>query len=88
MEQVDQEYLNDFLKSNSSGNETKTRGHLEKPSVTYEEIFEMAKKMGRGNRELDMSTIVHFIQVSTKRNAYFFKIFLPLLELFLILGIP
>ncbi|KAH0999981.1 hypothetical protein HUJ04_008212, partial [Dendroctonus ponderosae] len=63
MEQVDQEYLNDFLKSNSSGNGTKTKGHLEKPSVTYEEIFEMAKKMGRGNREHDMSTIVHFIQI-------------------------
>uniref|UniRef100_A0AAR5PR56 Pre-mRNA-splicing factor 18 n=2 Tax=Dendroctonus ponderosae TaxID=77166 RepID=A0AAR5PR56_DENPD len=63
MEQVDQEYLNDFLKSNSSGNGTKTKGHLEKPSVTYEEIFEMAKKMGRGNREHDMSTIVHFIQL-------------------------
>ncbi|CAG9769555.1 unnamed protein product [Ceutorhynchus assimilis] len=63
MEQVDQEYLNEFLKSKSSENGSKTKSHSHEPKVSYEEICVMAKKMGRGNREHDMTTIVHFIQL-------------------------
>ncbi|XP_050308552.1 pre-mRNA-splicing factor 18 [Anthonomus grandis grandis] len=64
MDQVDQEYLNDFLKSQTtSDSESQVSSSTQDPSVTYDEICEMAKKMARGNREHDMTTIVHFIQL-------------------------
>lgn len=64
MEQVDQAYLNELINSKSSETEeNKQNNKSQEPTVSYEEICEMAKKMGRGNREHDMITIVHFIQV-------------------------
>lgn len=63
MDEVDQQYLNELLKSKSSENdEAKDRKKPQEPTVSYEEIGEMAKKMGRGNTEHDMMTIVHFIE--------------------------
>ncbi|KAJ8984259.1 hypothetical protein NQ317_007491 [Molorchus minor] len=64
MDQADQEYLNEFLKSqNGSKDVDKSENKTQTSSITYEEIREMAKKMGRGNREHDMTVIVHFIQL-------------------------
>ncbi|XP_066259322.1 pre-mRNA-splicing factor 18 [Euwallacea similis] len=64
MDQVDQEYLNELLKSKATDDsDTKAGTAANQPNVSYEEICEMAKKMGRGNREHDMQTIVHFIQL-------------------------
>ncbi|KAF7283795.1 hypothetical protein GWI33_022835 [Rhynchophorus ferrugineus] len=62
MEQVDQAYLNELLKSKSSEPDDKKDSKSQESTVSYEEICEMAKKMGRGNREHDMITIVNFIQ--------------------------
>ncbi|KAJ8927827.1 hypothetical protein NQ314_019710 [Rhamnusium bicolor] len=68
MEQVDQAYLDELLQppegaSNTEKCESKSHEH----TITYEEIREMAKKMGRGNREHDMTVIVHFIQLILKK---------------------
>ncbi|XP_060525540.1 pre-mRNA-splicing factor 18 [Cylas formicarius] len=63
MEQVDQAYLDELLKSKASGNECKEETTTQEPALSYEEIREMAKKMGRGNREHDMTVIVHFVQL-------------------------
>lgn len=64
MEQVDQAYLDEMLTASddtksSSRTENKQQGTI----ITYDEIQEMAKSMGRGNREHDMTVIVHFITV-------------------------
>lgn len=65
MEQVDQDYLDELLSSaGQSKDEVKSDGKTQQPEITYEEIQELAKKMGRGDRDHDMIVIVHFIQVS------------------------
>lgn len=67
MEQVDQDYLDEILKaSDIDKNSSKTKSEQQVPTITYEEVQEMAKSMGRGNREHDMTVIVHFITVSYK----------------------
>lgn len=43
---------------------TKDRDDKEDPDLTYDGILEMAKSMGRGNRNLDMKVIMMFLQVS------------------------
>lgn len=66
MEQVDQEYLDEMLKSSEDGkSNSKSETKKREPTITYEEVQEMAKSMGRGNREHDMTVIVHFLTVST-----------------------
>lgn len=65
MEQVDQAYLDEMLKaSDDNKSNSKTENAKQETTITYEEVQEMAKSMGRGNREHDMTTIVHFITVS------------------------
>lgn len=65
MDQVDQAYLIDLLKDSEASKSTeKVVKPQEEPTIEYEQIQEMAKSMGRGNREHDMTVIVHFIQVS------------------------
>ncbi|CAH0553773.1 unnamed protein product [Brassicogethes aeneus] len=67
MEQVDQAYLDELLEaSHNTKNEAKTTTKKEDVTIGYEEIREMAKKMGKGNREHDMTVIVHFIQLIIK----------------------
>lgn len=64
MEQVDQDYLDELLASaGHSKDEVKTENKPQEPEVTYEQIQEMAKKMGKGDRDHDMTVIVHFIKV-------------------------
>lgn len=78
MEQVDQDYLDELLSSAQSKEDTKSDNKLQEPEITYEQIQEMAKKMGRGDRDHDMIVIVHFIQVTnitlhfrhTSRNIF------------------
>lgn len=66
MEQVDQAYLDEMLEdSEDIKNNSKTEKRKQEPTITYEEVQEMAKSMGRGNREHDMTVIVHFLTVST-----------------------
>lgn len=64
MEQVDQAYLNELLSSGDSKNNSKTTDKEQTVSVTYEELQEMAKDMGCGEREKDMTVVMQFIQVS------------------------
>lgn len=64
MEQVDQDYLDELLSlTGQSKDEIKSDNKTQEAIMTYEEIQEMAKKMGRGDRDHDMTVIVHFIQV-------------------------
>ncbi|KAJ8951496.1 hypothetical protein NQ318_000192 [Aromia moschata] len=71
MEQVDQAYLDELLQApEDSKNSEKSENKTQEPSITYEEIREMAKKMGRGNREHDMTAIVHFIQMDIGVQSY------------------
>ncbi|KAL3265953.1 hypothetical protein HHI36_010141 [Cryptolaemus montrouzieri] len=67
MEQVDQEYLDDLLKS-SKGEDDEKKSSEGKPENcrSYEEIRDMSKSMGRGNREHDMTVIVYFIELILK----------------------
>lgn len=72
MEQVDQDYLDELLKAPEDDKNTeKSESKTQEPTITYEEIREMAKEMGRGNREHDMTVIVHFIQVSFFYHKFF-----------------
>lgn len=65
MEQVDQAYIDELLNAPEDDKNTEmSESKTQEPMITYEEIREMAKEMGRGNREHDMTVIVHFIQVS------------------------
>lgn len=66
MEQVDQAYLDELLTSaDDSKLDHKSKSKQEEVIKSHEEIGEMAKKMGRGDKEHDMTVIVHFIQVSS-----------------------
>lgn len=58
------EWNNEMLKAEDNKSTPKTESKQQDPSITYEEVQEMAKSMGRGNRENDMTVIVHFITVS------------------------
>lgn len=65
MEQVDQDYLDELLASANKSKDDEKPDKTQEPEITYEQIQEMAKKMGRGDRDHDMIVIVHFIQVKS-----------------------
>lgn len=66
MEKVDQDFLDEII---ASQQEVEGRSNLdvkvqEDPGITYDEIKNMAKRLGRGNnREHDMHVIYTFLQV-------------------------
>ncbi|CAH1173679.1 unnamed protein product [Phaedon cochleariae] len=67
MEQVDQAILDELLQEPGDGKTSeKSESSKQDSMTTYEEIREMAKRMGRGDREHDMTVIVHFIQLILK----------------------
>ncbi|KAK9875709.1 hypothetical protein WA026_009506 [Henosepilachna vigintioctopunctata] len=67
MEKVDQEYLDDLLKfSKGEDGDKKPVERNQENCLSYEEIREMSKSMGHGNREHDMTVIVHFIKLILK----------------------
>ncbi|XP_023019584.2 pre-mRNA processing factor 18 [Leptinotarsa decemlineata] len=68
MEQVDQAYIDELLNAPDNNRDVKNSENNDEESVkSHEEIREMAKSMGRGNREHDMTVIVHFIQLILKK---------------------
>lgn len=69
MEQVDQDYLDELLASAGKSKDDERTDKSQEPEITYEQIQEMAKKMGRGDRDHDMTVIVHFIQVIYSKKA-------------------
>lgn len=80
MDKVDQDYLDELLASagKSKDDDENKPNKSQEPEVTYEQIQEMAKKMGRGDRDHDMTVIVHFIQVKAHAIIKFCcKFFLP-----------
>ncbi|XP_044259640.1 pre-mRNA-splicing factor 18 [Tribolium madens] len=67
MEQVDQAYLDELLAASEAAKTTPKTADKEKTvTVTYEELQDMAKDMGHGERERDMTVIVHFIEFILK----------------------
>lgn len=60
MDKVDQAYIDELL---SEGKDESTSNQLAKTCTTYDEIKEMAKDMGRGDRDHDMDVITKFIEV-------------------------
>lgn len=67
MDEVDQQYLKEILAHSSEENATKNDEQQESEiddSITYDKILEMAKKLGRGNKEHDhmvISTLLEFL---------------------------
>lgn len=79
MDQVDQDYLDELLASAGKSKDDEKPDKSQEVDTTYEQIQEMAKKMGRGDRDHDMTVIVHFIQVrrnKTNENSSFLFYFL------------
>lgn len=75
MEQVDQAYLDELLTCDEVKKDKKDK-EGETVQITYEQIGEMTKKMNQGEREYDMTVIVHFVQVGVAlSNVRFFEIF-------------
>ncbi|XP_059610619.1 pre-mRNA-splicing factor 18 [Phlebotomus argentipes] len=71
MEQVDQAYLDEILtshgaESSSSREKTSAEDFSEDDSVTWEAIQEMAKRLGRGNKDHDMNVITSLLQYVLK----------------------
>ncbi|GAB0095105.1 Pre-mRNA-splicing factor 18 [Sergentomyia squamirostris] len=71
MEQVDQAYLDEILtshgaESTSSREKITTDDFQVEESVTWETILEMAKKLGRGNKDHDMNVIITLLQYLLK----------------------
>lgn len=67
MEQVDQAYLDELLANSEDAKaNSKSVAKEKNVSITYDELREMAKDMGRGERERDMTVIVHFIKFILK----------------------
>lgn len=66
MEKVDQDYLQDLLKTSKDEDTKKSTSNNDHKCLSHEEIVELSKKMGRGNKEHDMTVIVHFITLILK----------------------
>ncbi|KRT78661.1 hypothetical protein AMK59_8229 [Oryctes borbonicus] len=68
MEQVDEAYLEELLASAGEGRRESEAEHKtdSEADTTYDDIKEMAKKMGCGNREHDMNVITKFIEFMLK----------------------
>lgn len=71
MEQVDQAYLDEILtshgaESSSSRDKTSTDDFHVDDSVSWETIQEMAKRLGRGNKDHDMNVITTLLQYLLK----------------------
>lgn len=65
MEKVDQAYLDELLATGaeSSKDEKEEKGKDSDEEMSYEAIKDMAKSMGRGNRDLDMKVVMTFLKV-------------------------
>jgi len=67
MDQVDQAYLDEILKS-SKPSEQRKKGDVPVPDaeVTYEDIQKMAENLDKNDREMDMKIITQFLQFLVK----------------------
>uniref|UniRef100_A0A6M2DR32 Pre-mRNA-splicing factor 18 n=1 Tax=Xenopsylla cheopis TaxID=163159 RepID=A0A6M2DR32_XENCH len=69
MEQVDQAILDEMVESNIFNNSKHQHpeDYLTEESTTYEDIQQMAKRLGKGNREHDMMVIMTLLQFLMKQ---------------------
>ena len=72
MDRVDQAYLDELLSSTGTNEDDhRTDNRIDpEPESSYEEIKEMAKGMGCGDRDHDMNVIMKFIEVRLLFIAY------------------
>lgn len=65
MDQVDQAYLDELLASGGQMQDSNSNTEFRDSGseLSYEGIKELAKSMGRGNRDLDMKVVMTFLQV-------------------------
>lgn len=68
LEKVDQAFLDEILASQAQDADGRTSNDVkvQDDGITYEEIQKMAANLGKGDRELDMNVITHFIQFLLK----------------------
>ena len=68
MEKVDQAFLDEILASQAQDADGRTANDVkvQDDGITYDEIQKMAANLGKGDRDLDMNVITHFIQVKYK----------------------
>lgn len=71
MDEVDQAYLDEILKTGTNAgdgsNKQKSDELLLEEAITYDDILEMAKRLGRGNKEHDMMVITTLLQFLIKQ---------------------
>lgn len=84
MDQVDQAYLDELLASGGQMQDSNSNPEFRDSGseLSYEGIKELAKSMGRGNRDLDMKVVMTFLQVCYKieiryyiNDEFFFVVF-------------
>jgi len=65
MEKVDQAFLDEILASQAQDADGRSSNDVkvQDDGITYDEIQKMAANLGKGDRDLDMIVITHFIQV-------------------------
>lgn len=65
MEEVDQAYLDELLTSQQGGTsgDLTTQKQPKEKSISYEEIQEMAAKLGKGDMKYDMTLLMQFLQL-------------------------
>lgn len=70
MEEVDQAYLDELIAGGGTKNNkeqgTVREGDRQENVNTYDEIKEMAKRIGRGDRDHDMTVIMQFLELLLK----------------------
>lgn len=71
MDEVDQAYLDEILKTGTNtgdgSDKQKSDELLLEEAITYDDIQEMAKRLGRGNKEHDMMVITTLLQFLLKQ---------------------
>lgn len=82
MDEVNQQYLKDIFASSEAGNDEKDDDQKDEvldESITYDEIQEMARRLGRGNKDHDhlvISTLLEFLlklwnaQVNSQKQVH------------------
>lgn len=68
LEKVDQAFLDEILASQAQDADGRTANDVkvQDDGITYDEIQKMAANLGKGDRDLDMNVITHFIQFLLK----------------------
>lgn len=66
MDRVDQDYLNEILKTTSSTETPVADVKVKDDGTTYEELMKLAEKFGQGDEELDYQVMLKFLKLVLK----------------------